>query len=113
MKLMPRVAALLAGATLASAYLFGASLGAADEQEEYVSTAKIVSSLTDDLAAFPGREATVMKAEFPPGWVGGRHYHTGDVFVYVLEGSFVVDVDGVGPGGEGVRSARGDRGHAD
>ena len=32
--------------------------------------------------------------EFPPGWVGGRHYHTGDVFVYVLEGTFVVDVEG-------------------
>ncbi|HEU4928491.1 MAG TPA: cupin domain-containing protein, partial [Candidatus Krumholzibacteria bacterium] len=39
----------------------------------------------------------------PAGWVGERHYHTGDIFVYVLEGHFIVDLDGgerisIGPG---------------
>lgn len=74
---------------------------AAQEQEqdagrEYVSTAIIDSVLHDDLEALPGTEARVLEVEFPAGWTGDRHYHTGDVFVYVLEGEFVVDVEGEG-----------------
>lgn len=80
--------------------LISAPISRADEthktREEYVSTAKIEILLRDDLAAIPGKEAQVMFAELPKGWVGGRHYHTGDVFVYVLEGQFSVDVDGEG-----------------
>lgn len=67
-----------------------------DAGEEYVSTAIIDSVLHDDLEALPGTEARVLDVEFPAGWTGDRHYHTGDVFVYVLEGEFVVDVEGEG-----------------
>ena len=52
--------------------------------------------LKEDLVALPGKEATVMELELPAGWVGEKHYHTGDVFVYVQEGRFVVDVEGQG-----------------
>jgi quercetin dioxygenase-like cupin family protein len=31
---------------------------------------------------------------FPGGWTGERHTHGGQVFVYVLDGSLQVDVDG-------------------
>ena len=44
----------------------------------------------------PGKEGTVLRIELPVGWVGGWHYHTGDVFVYVVSGEFVVDVEGQG-----------------
>jgi quercetin dioxygenase-like cupin family protein len=59
--------------------------------------------LQDPLHAVPGKQATLLRIEYPPGWVGRRHYHTGDVILYVLEGRFVVDVDGakrttIGPG---------------
>jgi quercetin dioxygenase-like cupin family protein len=37
---------------------------------------------------------TILHGAFPAGWVGGRHYHTGPVYVYVLEGSFTVDEHG-------------------
>jgi quercetin dioxygenase-like cupin family protein len=69
---------------------------AEEPREEYVSTAKQDIVLHDDLKAVPGSEAYVLAVEFPAGWVGERHYHTGDVFVYVLEGEFVVDVEGEG-----------------
>ncbi len=71
--------------------------GEPDQDERgkaYVSTAKTAVVLRDDLSTIRGKEANVMRLELPPGWVGERHYHTGDVFVYVLEGKFVVDVDG-------------------
>ena len=50
--------------------------------------------LRGDLAAIPGKQATILRVELPGGWIGERHYHTGDVFVYVLEGEFAVEVDG-------------------
>jgi quercetin dioxygenase-like cupin family protein len=36
----------------------------------------------------------IEKIAFPPGWVGGRHYHAGPVFVYVLKGTFSIDEQG-------------------
>jgi quercetin dioxygenase-like cupin family protein len=50
--------------------------------------------LQDPLFAIPGKQAHLLRIEYPPGWIGQRHYHTGDVFLYVLSGAFTVDVDG-------------------
>ena len=44
----------------------------------------------------PGKEGTVLRVELPGGWVGEWHYHSGDVFAYVVSREFVVDVDGQG-----------------
>jgi len=90
-------------ATLVLACFIGPlSLAATDstdsekQKQEYVPTAKAKPLLTDELQAFPGMEVQIVEYEFAPGWVGGRHYHTGDVFVYVQEGELVVDSDGDG-----------------
>jgi quercetin dioxygenase-like cupin family protein len=50
--------------------------------------------LQDPLFAIPGKQAHLLRIEYPPGWIGRRHYHTGDVFLYVLEGRFTIDVEG-------------------
>lgn len=65
-----------------------------EKREEYKSTAKQNKILQDSLAVIEGKEVNIIAVEFPPGWVGERHYHTGDVFVYVQEGEFIVDVEG-------------------
>ena len=49
------------------------------------------------LVGVEGKEVIVKHFEFPPGWVGSKHYHTGHGFVYVLESSFVVDMEGKAP----------------
>ena len=41
------------------------------------------------LESFPGFMVQIVLVEGPPGWVGGRHYHPGYLFGYVLEGSLV------------------------
>lgn len=64
--------------------------------QEYRTTAEQRTVLASDLVSVPGKEGTVLRLELPEGWVGGWHYHTGDVFVYVLSGEFVVDVEGQG-----------------
>jgi Uncharacterized conserved protein, contains double-stranded beta-helix domain len=67
-----------------------------EKREEYKPTADVTEVLRDELAAIEGKEVTVLRVELRPGWIGERHYHTGDVLVYVLEGKFIVDVDGEG-----------------
>ena len=55
---------------------------------------KRTTLLKEALAGMHGKEAQVKHMEFPPAWVGSKHYHPGHVFVYVLEGTFIVDVKG-------------------
>lgn len=52
--------------------------------------------MREDLFAIPGKEAHISRLQLPPGWVGKRHFHTGDVFVYVVKGVFAVDAEGRG-----------------
>jgi quercetin dioxygenase-like cupin family protein len=68
----------------------------AQERQEYRTTAEQHEVLKSDLVSVPGKEGTVLKVELPAKWVGDWHYHAGDVFVYVISGEFVVDVDGQG-----------------
>ena len=59
--------------------------------------------LTKDLAGFPGEQALMYTVDFPPGFSSPIHRHNAQVFVYVLEGSVVMQVRGqkeltLGPG---------------
>jgi quercetin dioxygenase-like cupin family protein len=49
------------------------------------------------LPGVDGKHVTILQGAFPAGWVGGRHYHSGPVYVYVLEGRFTVDEQGKPP----------------
>jgi quercetin dioxygenase-like cupin family protein len=64
------------------------------DEKEYKSTAKITKLIeSEPLSGVPGQVANIFVAEMPGGWVGGKHYHPGDVFVYVLEGSITFTFD--------------------
>ena len=87
----------MAGAALACAVLaMGASVAAAQE-------AKVTPLMSRDLAAAPGKEVVVLTVDYPPGGSTGPHRHNAQTFVYVLEGSVVMQVKGgplqtLGPG---------------
>ena len=84
---------LLIEAIAASA--FGAfAVSAQEKKEAYVPTAEVKTLLDKPLPGVEGQQVTVLHGTFPPGWLGGRHYHSGPVYVYVLEGSFTVDEQG-------------------
>jgi quercetin dioxygenase-like cupin family protein len=52
-----------------------------------------VKSLTSkDLHEFPGKEALMILVEYPPGGVDPIHRHKAHAFVYVLEGSIIMQV---------------------
>jgi len=56
--------------------------------------AKVTPLLSKDLPELAGKEGTMLTVELPPGENGKIHRHNAHVFVYVLEGSIVMQVQG-------------------
>ena len=56
--------------------------------------AKVTPLMSKDLTALPGKEVLLIKAEYPPGGSDPIHRHNAQTFVYVLEGSIVLQVKG-------------------
>lgn len=54
-----------------------------------------VTPLTSkDLPEFPGKEVLMITVEYPPGSVDPIHRHNAHAFIYVLEGSIIMQVKG-------------------
>jgi quercetin dioxygenase-like cupin family protein len=65
--------------------------------------ASVTSLLSKDLTDFPGKEGLMIMVEYPPGSSDPIHRHNAHAFVYVLEGSVVMQLKGgkettLGPG---------------
>jgi quercetin dioxygenase-like cupin family protein len=56
--------------------------------------AKVTPLFTKVLKDYPGKEAEMITVEYPPGSVDPVHRHNAHAFVYVLEGSIVMQVKG-------------------
>lgn len=50
-----------------------------------------------EMAGIPGQDGSVALVEMAPGAVGEKHYHNGDVFLYILEGAQALEVEGQPP----------------
>jgi quercetin dioxygenase-like cupin family protein len=56
--------------------------------------AKVTQLLSKDLTNLPGEEGLMIAVEYPPGSVDPVHRHNAHSFVYVLEGSAVMQLRG-------------------
>jgi quercetin dioxygenase-like cupin family protein len=56
--------------------------------------AKVTQVLSKDLTNLPGKEGLMITVEYPPGSSDPIHRHNAHAFVYVLEGSIVMQVRG-------------------
>jgi quercetin dioxygenase-like cupin family protein len=56
--------------------------------------AKVTELLSKDLTNLPGKEGVMITVEYPPGNVDPIHRHNAHAFVYVLEGTIVMQVRG-------------------
>ena len=54
--------------------------------------AKVTPLFSKDLTDFPGKEGLMITVEYPPGASDPIHRHNAHAFVYVLEGSIVMQV---------------------
>ena len=66
----------------------------AEQKKKYVTKAETKTLLKEPLHGVPGKQVTILRIKLSPGFVGGRHSHSGPVFVYVLKGAFTIDEDG-------------------
>src|SRR5216683_8271698 len=74
---------------LALAYLMSSTLLAQE--------AKVTQVLSKDLTNLPGKECLMITVEYPPGGSDPIHRHNAHGFIYVLEGSIVMAVNGGKP----------------
>ena len=56
--------------------------------------ANVVTLMSKDLTDNPGKEVLMITVEYPPGIPDPVHRHYAQAFVYVLEGSVVMQVKG-------------------
>src|SRR5918992_1967644 len=56
--------------------------------------AKVTTLMRLPLADHPGKEGLLVTVEFAPGHVDAAHRHPGHVFVYVLEGTVEMQMEG-------------------
>jgi quercetin dioxygenase-like cupin family protein len=68
-----------------------------------VQETKVTPLITKDLAGLTSKEAVMLTVEYAPGASSSKHRHNANTFVYVLEGSIIMQVEGgkavtLGPG---------------
>src|SRR2546423_13734048 len=56
--------------------------------------AKVTELLSKELPNLPGKEGLMITVEYPPGSSDPIHRHNAHAFIYVLEGSIVMQVRG-------------------
>jgi quercetin dioxygenase-like cupin family protein len=95
MKLIVPLTFLLFGGVVMVWLMSGAQ--AAQVQQEAHSAlleGKVTELMSRNLPDLPGKEGVMLTVEYPPGGSDPSHRHNADVFVYVLEGSIVMQLRG-------------------
>ena len=89
-----------AATNLCRAHPVQAVVDGADEASQEAKATPVISKLLPD---FPGKEVVMLTVTYPPGHSGPVHKHNANGFIYVLEGSVELAVNGgepvtLGPG---------------
>ena len=94
-KLIVPLAFLVLGAVVLVWFMSGAQ--AAQVQPEAPAApddGKVTQLMSENLPEFPGKEGVIVTVEYPPSGSTPIHRHNAEVFVYVLEGSLVMQLRG-------------------
>ncbi len=78
---------------IASVLSLGAAFSLDVQAAEYKPKAVVKSLHEGALTGVDGRTVIIKHFTVPPGFVGGKHFHPADVFVYVLEGELTVETE--------------------
>jgi quercetin dioxygenase-like cupin family protein len=79
---------------VAGSVILCASLATTAAPQPPATAAKATPLLTKPLAGIEGKEGVMITVEYPPGVASAPHRHNANTFVYVLEGSVVMQVAG-------------------
>lgn len=87
---MLATSALPAFTPLVAAVALVCAVGGARAQEK----AQITDVFKTALSVAAAQEVSVRTYDVPPGWTTPPHYHTGHMFLYVVEGTGTMEVEG-------------------
>jgi quercetin dioxygenase-like cupin family protein len=76
------------------AFLLVCLMSATLESKEAPPDAHVTPLFSKDLVGFAGKEGVMITVEYPPGSSDPIHRHNAHAFVYVLEGSIVMQLKG-------------------
>ena len=82
-------------ATLLAFCLFSTELIASDTQTD--AKVKVTQLREQHLADMPDKEGLMLMVEYPPGKVSKPHRHNAHTFLYIVEGSMIMQVQGKEP----------------
>jgi quercetin dioxygenase-like cupin family protein len=85
-----RIASIVASMALAATVFASGDLHAHGED----AGVKVTTLMRQPLPDQPGKESVLVRVEFAPGHADAPHRHPGHVFVYVLEGSVEMQMEG-------------------
>ena len=85
-----QIASVVASTALAVVLFAPGSLHADDGH----SSVKVTTLMRQPLPDYPGKEGVLVAVEFAPGHADAAHRHPGHAFVYVLEGSVEMQMEG-------------------
>ena len=91
---MKRAALLVSSSLVVGIALGVIGTGVLTAQQEPVKRTVLLKS---DLVGIEGKEALVRLTEYAPGAEAGKHYHPAHVFIYVLDGSGIWELEGRPP----------------
>ena len=66
----------------------------AGQEPNVTPKSKVTQLMSKDLPNLPGKDAVMIAVDYPPGSSDPVHRHNGNAFVYVLEGTVVMQVRG-------------------
>ena len=78
---------------LAGVLSLGAAFSLDVQAAEYKPKAEVTPLYEGTLTGVDGKTVIIKHFTLPAGFVGGKHFHPADVFVYVLEGELTVDTE--------------------
>lgn len=77
-------------------WLFSIPVLHAGEDEAYKPKVESQTLIDESLATDDSKRVIIKHFRLPSGYEGGRHYHPGAVYVYVLDGEFTIETEGHG-----------------
>jgi quercetin dioxygenase-like cupin family protein len=75
-------------------FLIPGTLMAQQSSTSQAPQAAVTSLTSKDLPEFPGKEVLMITVDYPPGSMDPIHRHNAHAFIYVLEGSIIMQVKG-------------------
>lgn len=83
--------------TCAAVALIAQPALAQQAKEEYVPRSERTVLVEKPLAGIDGKIIAINHFTMPPGYVGGKHTHSGPTYVYVVKGALTTEEEGKSP----------------